>query len=80
MVYSSTLFPNKFAEDISEEGKEEEEQMLDYCFANTARNADISPRQQSYNKTKHERKHSWDGKVTKFVPRHLPMRLRNRII
>ncbi|KAG5593875.1 hypothetical protein H5410_035107, partial [Solanum commersonii] len=47
---SSTLSPNKFAnldgEDISEEGEEEEEEMLDYCFANAAMNADISPRQQ----------------------------------
>ncbi|KAG5621853.1 hypothetical protein H5410_007071, partial [Solanum commersonii] len=74
---SSTLSPNKFAnlddEDISEEGEEEE--MLYYCFAITARNADISPRQQRNNKTKHGRKHSWDNKVTeKFVPRQLPMR------
>ncbi|KAH0635074.1 hypothetical protein KY290_037841 [Solanum tuberosum] len=81
---SCTLSPNKFAnlddEDISEEGEEgeegEEEEMLDYCFAIAARNADISPRQQRNNKTKHERKHSWDGKVTEeFVPRQLPMRL-----
>ncbi|KAH0756046.1 hypothetical protein KY290_026316 [Solanum tuberosum] len=78
---SSTLSPNKFAnlddEDISEEGEEgEEEEMLDYCFAIAARNADISPRQQRNNKTKHGRKHSWDSKVTeKFVPRQLPMRL-----
>uniref|UniRef100_M1AAX2 NB-ARC domain containing protein n=1 Tax=Solanum tuberosum TaxID=4113 RepID=M1AAX2_SOLTU len=78
---SFTLSPNKFAnlddEDISEEGEEgEEEEMLDYCFAIAARNADISPRQQRNNKTKHERKHSWDGKVTKeFVPWHLLMRL-----
>uniref|UniRef100_M1D9K9 NB-ARC domain containing protein n=1 Tax=Solanum tuberosum TaxID=4113 RepID=M1D9K9_SOLTU len=75
---TSTLSPNKFAnlddEDISEEGEEEE--MLDYCFATAARNADISPRQQHNNKTKHERKHSWDGKVTEeFVPRQLPMQL-----
>ncbi|KAG5584114.1 hypothetical protein H5410_044548 [Solanum commersonii] len=39
---SSTLSPNNFFnlddEDISEEGEEEE--MLDYCFANAARNAD----------------------------------------
>ncbi|WMV59274.1 hypothetical protein MTR67_052659 [Solanum verrucosum] len=44
---SSTLSPNKFAnlddEDISEEGEEEE--MIDYCFAIAARNANISPRQ-----------------------------------
>ncbi|KAG5619190.1 hypothetical protein H5410_019014 [Solanum commersonii] len=78
---SCTLSPNKFAnlddEDISEEGEEgEEEEMLDYCFAIAARNADISPRQQRNNKTKHERKHSWDGKVIEeFVPRQLPMRL-----
>ncbi|KAG5597744.1 hypothetical protein H5410_038976 [Solanum commersonii] len=44
-----------------------------------AREEDISPRQQrsGSNKSKkktHERKHSWDGKMTKeFVPRHLPM-------
>jgi len=68
---SSTLSPNKFAnlddEDISEEGEEEEI---------AAKNADTSPRQQRNNKTKHERKHSWDGKVTEeFVPRQLPMRL-----
>ncbi|KAH0662432.1 hypothetical protein KY284_027363 [Solanum tuberosum] len=47
---SSTLSPNKFAnlddEDIYEEGEEEEEEMLDYCFAIAARNADVSPRQQ----------------------------------
>lgn len=78
---SCTLSPNKFAnlddEDISEEGEEgEEEEMLDYCFAIAARNVDISPRQQRNNKTKHERKHSWDGKVIEeFVPRQLPMRL-----
>ncbi|KAH0778526.1 hypothetical protein KY290_004953 [Solanum tuberosum] len=75
---SSTLSPNKFAnlddDDISDEGDEEE--MLDYRFAIAARNADISPRQQRNNKTKHERKYSWDGKVTEeFVPRQLPMRL-----
>ncbi|WMV57114.1 hypothetical protein MTR67_050499 [Solanum verrucosum] len=74
---SSTLSPNKFAnlddEDIYEE---EEEEMLDYCFTIAARNADISPRHQRNNKTKHGRKHSWDDKVTEeFVPRHLPMRL-----
>ncbi|KAH0687914.1 hypothetical protein KY290_019577 [Solanum tuberosum] len=74
-----TLSPNKFAnlddEDISEEGEEgEEEEMLDCCFAIATRNADISPRQQRNNNTKHERKHSWDGKVTEeFVPRQLPM-------
>ncbi|KAG5614017.1 hypothetical protein H5410_013841 [Solanum commersonii] len=78
---SCTLSPNKFSnlddEDISEEGEEgEEEEMLDYYFAIAARNADISPSQQRNNKTKHERKHSWDGKVTEeFVPRQLPMRL-----
>ncbi|KAG5573539.1 hypothetical protein H5410_063305 [Solanum commersonii] len=63
-------------EDISEEGEEDEEEMLDYCFANAVRNADISPRKQCNNKTKHGRKHSWDGKVIEeFVPRHLLMRL-----
>ncbi|KAG5573403.1 hypothetical protein H5410_063169 [Solanum commersonii] len=74
----STLSLNEFAnlddEDIYEEGEEEE--MLDYCFAIAARNAYISTRHQRNNKTKHGRKHSWDGKVTEeFVPRHLPMRL-----
>uniref|UniRef100_M1DQQ8 NB-ARC domain containing protein n=1 Tax=Solanum tuberosum TaxID=4113 RepID=M1DQQ8_SOLTU len=65
-------------EDIYEEGEEEEEEeeMVDYCFAIAARNADISRRHQRNNKTKHGRKHSWDGKVIEeFVPRHLPMRL-----
>ncbi|KAH0707578.1 hypothetical protein KY289_012654 [Solanum tuberosum] len=75
---SSTLSPNKFTnlddEDIYEEGEEEE--MLDYCFAIAAGSADISPRHQRNNKTKHGRKHSWDGKVIEeFVPRHLPMLL-----
>ncbi|KAH0711934.1 hypothetical protein KY289_007893 [Solanum tuberosum] len=79
---SSTLPPNKFAnlddEDISEEGEEEEEEeeMLYYCFANATRNGNMFPRQQRNNKMKQERKHSWDGKVTKeFVPWHLLMRL-----
>ncbi|KAH0645400.1 hypothetical protein KY284_033284 [Solanum tuberosum] len=57
---SSTLSPNKFAnlddEDISDQGEEsEEEEMLDCCFAIAAKNANISPRQQRNNKTKHER-------------------------
>ncbi|KAG5575686.1 hypothetical protein H5410_055820 [Solanum commersonii] len=75
---SSSLSPNKFANlddvDIFEEGEEEKEEMLNYCFANAARNANMFPRQQHNNKMKHGRKHSWDGKVTEeFVPRHLPM-------
>ncbi|KAG5574444.1 hypothetical protein H5410_054578 [Solanum commersonii] len=45
---NSTLSQKKFAnlgdEDISEEVEEEE--MLDYCFINTTRNADVFPRQQ----------------------------------
>ncbi|KAH0737511.1 hypothetical protein KY290_036216 [Solanum tuberosum] len=53
-------FDNLQDEDIFEEG--EEEDVLDHCFANAIRNADISP--------------SWDGKMSEeFVPRHLPMRL-----
>ncbi|KAH0772847.1 hypothetical protein KY290_009984 [Solanum tuberosum] len=66
--------PRQDDEDIYEEGEEEE--MLDYCFAIAAGSADISPRHQRNNKTKHGRKHSWDGKVIEeFVPRHLPMLL-----
>ncbi|KAK4371017.1 hypothetical protein RND71_010492 [Anisodus tanguticus] len=55
--------------------------MLDICFVKVAKVGDLSPRQQrsGSNKSKkkrHERKHSWDGKVTEeFVPRNLAMRL-----
>ncbi|KAH0692243.1 hypothetical protein KY285_019340 [Solanum tuberosum] len=77
-VGSSSFSTNRFAnlqdEDTFEES--EEEDMLNYCFANAARDADISPMQQRNNKKKHGRKNSWDGKMTEeFVPRHLPLRL-----
>ncbi|KAG5572356.1 hypothetical protein H5410_062122 [Solanum commersonii] len=52
------IFANLDDEDIYEEGEEEEEEMLDYCFAIAVRNVDISPRHQRNNKTKHGRKHS----------------------
>ncbi|KAH0748484.1 hypothetical protein KY290_027716 [Solanum tuberosum] len=71
---SSTFSPNQFANLQDEESDEED--WLDQCFENAARDADISPRQQRNNKKKHGRKNSWDGKVIEeVVPRHLPMRL-----
>ncbi|KAG5608472.1 hypothetical protein H5410_019753 [Solanum commersonii] len=70
--FSTNRFANLQDEDTFEES--EEEDMLNYCFANAVRDADISPMQQRNNKKKHGRKNSWDGKKTEeFVPRHLPM-------
>ncbi|KAG5611733.1 hypothetical protein H5410_023014 [Solanum commersonii] len=74
-VGSSSFSINRFAniqdEDTFEES--EEEDMLNYCFANATRDEDISPRQQQKEAWK---KKYWDGKMTEeFVPRHLPMRL-----
>lgn len=64
--------PNKFANLRDEESDEED--WLDQCFENAARDANISPTQQRNNKKKHGRKNCWDGNVTEeFVPRHLPM-------
>ncbi|KAG5610905.1 hypothetical protein H5410_022186 [Solanum commersonii] len=62
-VGSSSFSTNRFANLQDEETFEEseEEDMLNYCLANAARDADISPRQQRNNKKKHGRKNSWDG-------------------
>ncbi|PHT45494.1 hypothetical protein CQW23_14652 [Capsicum baccatum] len=56
----------------------EEKEELDICFEKLAWNGNLLPRQQrngsSKNKKKvHGRQHSWDGKVTIFIPRHLSM-------
>ncbi|KAG5600034.1 hypothetical protein H5410_031404 [Solanum commersonii] len=53
---SSTFSPNQFANLQDEESDEED--WLDQCFENAARDADISPRQQRNNKKKHGRKNS----------------------
>ncbi|PHT74289.1 hypothetical protein T459_21566 [Capsicum annuum] len=59
--------------------EEDEDKVLDECFAKVARDGDLSPRQQrkGFKKKKtHERKHSWDGKVfEEVILRQLPMRV-----
>ncbi|KAM3304186.1 hypothetical protein P3S67_015218 [Capsicum chacoense] len=59
--------------------KEDEDEVLNECFAKVARDGDLSPRQQrkGFKKKKtHERKHSWDGKVSEeFILRQLPVRV-----
>ncbi|KAM3302029.1 hypothetical protein P3S67_016531 [Capsicum chacoense] len=59
-------FEGDLGVDIFDE--EDEDEVLDECFAKVARDRDLSPRQQrkGFKKKKtHERKHSWDGKVSK---------------
>ncbi|PHU12538.1 hypothetical protein BC332_19468 [Capsicum chinense] len=73
-------FEGDLGVDIFDE--EDEDEVLDECFAKVARDRDLSPRQQKkgFKKKKtHERKHSWDGKVSEeVILRQLPMRWQSR--
>ncbi|KAM3395779.1 hypothetical protein P3S68_004785 [Capsicum galapagoense] len=70
-------FEGDLGVDIFDE--EDEDEVLDECFAKVARDRDLSPRQQrkGFKKKKtHEKKHSWDGKVSEeVILRQLPMRV-----
>ncbi|KAF3649552.1 hypothetical protein FXO38_17599 [Capsicum annuum] len=59
--------------------EEDEDKVLDECFAKVAKDGDLSPRQQRKGfKTKktHEKKYSWDTKVSEeVILRQLPMRV-----
>ncbi|KAF3669357.1 hypothetical protein FXO37_09073 [Capsicum annuum] len=59
--------------------KEDEDKILDECFVKVAKDGNLLPRQQrkGFKKKKtHERKHSWDGKVSEeVILRQLPMKV-----
>ncbi|KAG5613920.1 hypothetical protein H5410_013744, partial [Solanum commersonii] len=70
---SSTFSLNQFANLQDEESDEED--WLDQCFKNVARDADIC-NNAIYNKKKHGGKNSWNDKVLEeVVSKHLSMRL-----
>ncbi|KAF3656163.1 putative splicing factor 3A subunit 1-like isoform X1 [Capsicum annuum] len=70
-------FEGDLGVDIFDE--EDEDEVLNECFAKVARDGDLSPRQQrkGFKKKKtHERKYSWVGKVSEeVILRQLPMRV-----
>ncbi|PHU14631.1 hypothetical protein BC332_15836 [Capsicum chinense] len=66
--YPIEAFEDDLGIDIFDE--EDEDEVLDECFAKVARDRDLSPRQQrkGFKKKKtHEKKYNWDGKVSEEV-------------